>query len=413
MKKSAIQLAGIGMLALAGAARPALAKDGGGQPSGYRQTNLVADTAGAAAVTDPNLVNPWGLARGPSTPWWVADNGKGVATIYDQTGATQLAAVAIPNVPGVADPSPPTGAVFNGSATDFVVAAGQPAHFLFALATGGIAGWNAGPSAALLVNRGGSAVYTGLTIARLHDANVLYAANFAGGSVDVFDAAFHPVALAAGAFADPSLPANFAPFNVQALGGDLVVTFAARQPNSAFEAHGPGQGAVEIFSADGTRRLRLQQGAWFNAPWGVARAPEHFAGSGHPLLIGQFGGGQIASFDPGSGRFLGLLNASNGRPLAIDGIWALRFGNDAAAGPADTLFFTAGPQLGAHGLFGSLTAIGGDDHDAPGNAPGNGDDNDLGNDSDHGQGNGSGGGPGGAPGNSGPGGGMGGGPGQH
>src|SRR5579885_1626528 len=159
----------------------------------YQQTNLVSDVPGLAAMTDPHLVNAWGLSRSATSPWWVADNGTGLSTLYDGAGNIQSLVVTIPNVPGVTDPSAPTGTVFNGSTTDFLVAPGKPAHFLFDTEEGTISAWNSGTAAVLMVNNSATAVYKGLTLATNGTANLLYAANFKAGTVDVFDGTFAPV----------------------------------------------------------------------------------------------------------------------------------------------------------------------------------------------------------------------------
>jgi uncharacterized protein (TIGR03118 family) len=347
--------AAAGTLLGLGAAAPLAAEDG--PPQHYQQTNLVSDLAGTAKFTDPHLVNPWGLSASPRSPWWVSDNGTGLSTLYAGTGAIQSLVVTIPALPGSTDPAAPTGTVFNGVATDFLVGPGQPAHFLFATEEGTIAGWNSGTSAVLKVNRSGSAVYKGLSLAMHNGAQLLYAANFQAGAVDVFDATFAPVNLGADAFRDPRLPANYAPFNVQAIGGALYVTFAQREAGSIDEVHGPGKGFVDVFTTGGVLQQRLQWGAWFNAPWGVAVAPADFGGFSGMVLVGQFGSGKIAAFDPVSGEFRGMVRGAHGQTLMIDGLWALMFGNGASAGPTNVLFFTAGTDDEAHGTFGTITPL--------------------------------------------------------
>ena len=322
----------------------------------YQQTDLVSDQAGVAAVTDPNLVNPWGLVASPTSPWWVSDNGTGLSTLYNGTGAIQSLVVTIPNPPGVADPSPPTGIVFNSS-TDFAVAAGKPAHFLFATEEGTIVGWNSGTSGVVVVNNSSTAVYKGLGIGQIAGANVLYAANFTAHRIDVFDATFKPMVLASSAFRDDRIPADYGPFSVQTIGGSVYVAFARTEAGSIDEVDGPGKGFVDIFSPDGSLQQRLEWGAWFNAPWGIAIAPSGFGKFSGMILVGQFGSGKIAAFDPSNGRYRGLLRAAKGKSLQIDGLWALAFGNGASAGPTTTLYFTAGPDNEAHGLFGTITPL--------------------------------------------------------
>jgi uncharacterized protein (TIGR03118 family) len=323
----------------------------------YQETDLVSDQSGVAPVTDPHLVNPWGLVASATSPWWISDNGTGLSTLYNGTGAIQSLVVTVPNVPGATDPAAPTGIVVSSVATDFLVGTSQPAHFIFATEDGTISGWNSGSSAVLMVNNSATAVYKGLALAQNGGANFLYAANFKAGSVDVFDNAFKPVKLAASAFKDPRLPNNYAPFNVQSVGGSLYVAFAETQAGSIDEVHGPGKGFVDVFSPAGVLQKRLRWGSWFNAPWGVALAPAGFGRFSNMILVGQFGSGKIAAFDPNSGEFLGMVRATHGRALIIDGLWALSFGNGAGSGPVNTLYFTAGPDDEAHGLFGTITPI--------------------------------------------------------
>jgi len=193
----------------------------------FQQTNLVSDVPGMAATTDPNLVNPWGLARSSSSPWWVADNGTGVSTLYNGSGAIVPLVVTIPVPPGGTPPSAPTGTVFNGGSDFF----GD--RFIFVTEEGTISGWSSGTSALLRVNQAGSAIYKGVALAQNNGANFLYAANFFAGTVEVFDKNYMPVTLAAGAFADPLLPEGFAPFNVQNVNGQLFVAYAKQDEDKA------------------------------------------------------------------------------------------------------------------------------------------------------------------------------------
>jgi len=310
-----------------------------------------------AAATDPHLVNPWGLSVSATGPWWVADNGTGLSTLYNGIGTVQALVVTVPNVSGVTDPSAPTGTVFNGTPTDFLVAPGKPSRFLFSTEGGTIAGWNSGTTAVQMVNKSGTAVYKGLALAQIAGVNHLYAANFMAGTVDVFDRTFAPVTLSAWAFHDPHLPHGYAPFNVQNIGGSVYVTYAKKEAGSIDELQGPGRGFVSVFASDGTFQKRLQHGAWFNAPWGVAVAPANFGPFSNMILVGQFGSGRIAAFDPVNGKFHGFLRDDHHRPIKIDGLWAIAFGNGANAGPLNTLYFAAGIDDEAHGLFGTLTAV--------------------------------------------------------
>ncbi len=358
----------------------------------YTQTNLVSNAAGVAPVTDPQLINPWGISRGSGSPWWVSDNATGFSTLYNGAGAKQSLIVTIPP----ADPNnkktptgTPTGTIANGSQTDFLLAPAKPALFLFSTIDGTIAGWNPGVAATVAVTvfkAADGSSYTGLTSAFIDGNRFLYAANFIKGRVDVFDNAFHPVDLSKehlnenssdrdghsseNSFVDENLPRDYVPFNVQAIGNDVVVTYALHQEGAQFETDGPGLGFVDIFSSSGRLLQRLEHGDWLNAPWGVALAPLDFGRFSHDLLIGQFAGagdtqssGFIAAYDMATGKFEGLLQDASGKPIAINGIWALSPGNvspsnsDPAAAPAAEVYFTAGPNHGSGGLLGYLTAV--------------------------------------------------------
>jgi uncharacterized protein (TIGR03118 family) len=328
-----------------------------GPPQHYEQTNLVSDIPGLAPITDTRLANPWGLARSATSPWWVADNGTGLSTLYNGVGAIQGLVVTVPAAPGATAPSAPTGIIFNTAAADFLVAPGQPARFIFATLNGTISAWNSGATAVQKVPNTTGSAYTGLTNGSNNGANFLYAANFAQGRIDVFDRTYGPVALNPDAFTDPEVPSSFVPFNVQNIGGLLYVTYSKNNPSSIDRSHGPGKGYVSVFNTAGVLQRRLEWGAWFNAPWGVVQAPADFGGFSGMILVGQFGSGTIAAFDPVSGEFRGLMRESNGRTMAIEKLWALSFGNGAAAGPSNVLYFTAGIEDEAHGLFGTLTPL--------------------------------------------------------
>jgi uncharacterized protein (TIGR03118 family) len=356
----------------------------------YTQTNLVSNESGVAPVTDPQLINPWGISRGAGTPWWVSDERTGLSTLYNGAGAKESLIVRIPP----ADPNntktptgTPTGTIFNGSQTDFLLAPGKPALFLFSTNDGTIAGWNPGVTATLaatVVTTTDGSSYTGLTSAFINGKPFLYAANFNKGRVDVFDNAFRPIKptgepsdagdddnrSSENSFVDENLPRGYVPFNVQAIGNDIVVTYALHVEGARFETDGPGLGFVDIYSSTGRLLRRLEHGDWLNAPWGVTLAPLDFGRFSHDLLIGQFAGGGetqssgfIAAYDLATGKFDGLLQDASGKPLTINGIWALSAGNvspnnsDAAAAPARQIYFTAGPNHGSGGLLGYLTSV--------------------------------------------------------
>jgi uncharacterized protein (TIGR03118 family) len=326
---------------------------------------------------DAQLQNAWGLTRGPGTPWWVADNKTGVSTIYNGAGTKNSMVVTIP-VPMGAGPSAPTGVVFNGT-SDFQLPNGMPARFIFVTEDGTIAGWNGGTTAVLINpnNPVKDAVYKGCTIGELNGKHYLYVANFHSGEIEVYDATFHRVTLKPNSFTDddndddggrgPAFKGskrNFAPFNVQAIGTNIYVAYAMQDQDKEDDVPGPGLGFVTVFDTAGRRLARLQHGSWFNAPWGLAMAPGEFGEFSHALLVGMFGSGQIAAFNPIDGSFLGLMKVPidsthpNDSVLSIPGLWALGFGaGNTNSGPYNTLFFTAGPNDENDGRFGTLVPI--------------------------------------------------------
>lgn len=325
----------------------------------YKQTNLISDVAGVAPTTDTNLVNPWGLSRSATSPWWVADNGNGLSTLNDGAGAKLALVVTIPSAAGGTVWGSPTGTVANSSA-DFALAAGQPARFLFVTEDGTVSGWNPttdATHAVIKVNNSGKAVYKGMTLGQRAGANFIYAANFHAGTIDLFDKNFAPVTLPAGAFVDPRVPKGYAPFNVESLGGKIAVAYAKQDKAMIDHVDGPGRGFVTLFDTDGKLLLRLRSGHWMNAPWGLALAPADFGKFSNSILVGQFGSGHIVAFDPVTGKIRGWLRGEGRRPLSIDGLWALSFGNGAGAGPVNTLYFTAGIKDQTHGLLGTITPI--------------------------------------------------------
>jgi uncharacterized protein (TIGR03118 family) len=333
----------------------------------YTQTNLVSDLPGMAAATDPNLVNPWGISRSSGSPWWVSDNGMGVATLYLGTGAAVPLVVTIPpSSVNKGQMGTPTGQIFNGT-TGFKLSNGNPALFIFATEDGTVSAWNPGQmtTAAIKVDAKGASVFKGLAIATLDNPIVgptyfLYAADFRKGQVAVWDSSFNKISLGPIAFKDPLVPAGFAPFNIQNIGGDLYVAFAKQDSAKHDEVDGAGLGFVDVFTPAGQLIRRLDHGTWFNAPWGITQAPTDFGAYSHDLLIGQFGSGQILVFDPVTGHFLGRLRDAKNAPIAIKGLWGINFGSGvsaASSAPASTLFFAAGIDDEAHGLFGTITPV--------------------------------------------------------
>jgi uncharacterized protein (TIGR03118 family) len=323
-----------------------------------------------AAMTDANLVNAWGLTRSSTSPWWVANNGTGTSALYDAGGIARSLVVTIPSAT-TGSTGVPTGTVYNGT-TDFQLTPNNPARFLFVTEDGTISGWNPAVDAthALIKVSDPGAVYKGATIATMGGSHFLYVADFSKRRIDVFDGSFQKVSLADGhkgdghsqddddrPFGDERLPRGFGPFNVQNIGGDLYVSFAKLDSAMHDEVPGPGMGYVDVFSPSGHLLHRLQHGPWLNAPWGLVLAPGDFGAFSHNVLVGQFGSGQIAAFDGANGAFLGMARDTSDATLTIDGLWALSFGNDAGAGPATTLYFSAGPGDESHGLFGTLKPV--------------------------------------------------------
>jgi uncharacterized protein (TIGR03118 family) len=314
---------------------------------------------------DPNLVNAWGMSRASTSPWWIADNGTGLSTLYNAVGAAQGLVVTIPPGKDQESPSAPTGTVFNAFNGFFEVAPGQHAIFLFSTENGTIAGWNPNVNPTVAVtkvdNSASGAIYKGLAIGMTAGgAARIYATNFASGQVEVYDGKFHRVNRNA-AFTDSRLPANYVPFGIQNVGGNIVVTFAKRLPGETDELHGAGLGFVDVFDLNGNLLLRLQHNQTMNAPWGIAQAPGDFGTLSHRLLIGNFGDGTILSYNPVSGKLQGTLLDAGGAPIAIDGLWALSFGGgNANSGLFNDLYFTAGPNEESEGLLGTLTPVGTD-----------------------------------------------------
>jgi uncharacterized protein (TIGR03118 family) len=335
----------------------------------YRQTTLVANLPGVAPTTDAHLRNAWGLVASPTSPWWVADNGTGVATLYDGAGQPAPAGaplvVTIPPLAGspAGTTAAPTGLVFNGTAA-FVVTAGGlsgASRFIFATEDGTIAGWSPvvdRTQAILAVDHApAGAVYKGLALASTAAGPCLYATNFHAGTIDVFNTQFQQIT-PAGSFADPQLPTGYAPFGISASAGQLYVTYALQDAARHDDVAGPGHGFIDVFDADGHLLRRVATRGPLNSPWGLALAPGDFGAFSGALLVGNFGNGRINAYDPQSGAVLGPLHNEQGGPLTIDGLWSLAFGNGASAGPRTTLFFTAGPNDEADGRFGAIVPRG-------------------------------------------------------
>jgi len=331
-----------------------------GPPGGaYTMTPLVSDIPGIAPLTDPELVNAWGLARSDTSPWWVADNGPdptmSKSTVYTG-GGTKLLSV---NVLGG-----PTGAVA-GVAGNFPIGteadptALASAKFIFATENGDLRAWQAGSTALVAPATGiaTDAKFKGLAIAQPTPGNpLLYAADFHNAQVDVFNGAWQNVT-PPGSFVDPSVPDGYAPFGIQTIGSDVFVTYGKQDADAQDEVDAQGLGFVDEYDLQGNLVARVAQHGQLDAPWGLAMAPASFGRFGGDLLVGNFGDGQINAYAEGNGGWhhVGTLRSSAGGKLVIDRLWALEFGNAGANGDPNTLFFTAGPNDESDGLFGTIT----------------------------------------------------------
>ena len=318
------------------------------ESNSYRVTPLVSDQAGVAPTTDPQLVNAWGLTSSATSPWWVSDNETDLSTLYNGAGAKQGLVV---NVAGG-----PTGAVFNPT-TAFLLPGGSKALFIFDSEDGAIRAWNGAQGTTAIVtvpSMGG--IYKGLAIANTAAGPRLYAADFHNARIDVFDGSFGLVPNSG--FEDPSLPAGYAPFNVQTIGDRVFVSYAKQDADAEDEVAGQGLGFVDAYDLAGNLLGRVAQRGQLNAPWGLAQAPASWGRFGGDLLVGNFGDGHVNAYEElGNGHFehRGELRDANGGKLTIDGLWALQFAQGGNNGTAGTLYFTAGPDDETHGLFGTIT----------------------------------------------------------
>lgn len=367
------------------------ADDASNQPNRYVVTKLTSDISGVAANTDPVLQNSWGVTFTPAaSPFWIADNATGCSTLYDGDGTIVPLQVKIPLPGGVIPltacqhvnpanpptptPAAPTGIVWNPTtnpSTAFLVPGTQlPASFIWATEDGTISAWTGGlqnlspplpaDNAVLAVdnsnvpNSSNGAVYKGVVFGINPNGVFLFATNFRAGTVDVFDHNYNPVTTDGG-FADPRIPANFAPFGIENIGGNLFVTYAMQNPQKHDDVAGPGNGFVDVFDTDGHLLRRFASRGPLNSPWGVARASFAFGRFSGLILVGNFGNGKINVFSS-QGEFIDELDRPDGKPLVIDGLWKLTLGGGAKSS-SDTLYFTAGPNGETDGLFGTITPV--------------------------------------------------------
>ncbi|HEY2188977.1 MAG TPA: TIGR03118 family protein [Caldimonas sp.] len=318
-------------------------------------TNLVTDdqTAHTAQITDPGLVNAWGISYPPTGPFWVSANGNGTAELFNVNPTTQATTalslkVTLPDIPvtGQAFNSASASGAFNGD------------NFLFVSENGTIAGWRGGlgTTAETLQTGIDANVYKGTAFATQSGNSYLYSANFRNGTIDILKGQSGELPLT-GNFTDPNLPAGYAPFNIQNLGGTMYVTYAVQDAMKHDEVAGAGLGIIDSYDLQGNLIARVASAGKLDAPWGLAIAPSSFGVLAGALLVGNFGDGRISAFNASTHTFLGQLAASDGTPLSIDGLWALAPGNDGSAGSSARLYFSAGPDGESHGLFGVLTPV--------------------------------------------------------
>ena len=334
-----------------GVALVLVAPSGAAKPTPFTVTPLVSDQPGVAPGTDPDLVNAWGLVSGPTTPWWVNDNGTGLSTLYrGSDGLKQGLKVTVAGGP--------TGVVFN-STSGFLLPGGLKASFLFDGEDGIVRAWNnaQGTTAIVVANRADGAVYKGLALANTPSGPRLFAADFHNRRIDVFDTTFTLVPNSG--FTDPSLPKRFAPFNVQVIGSRVFVAYAKQDEEGEDEAPGQGRGFVDVYDLSGNLLGGIDGHGQLNAPWGMALAPASFPNFAGDLLVGNFGDGFINAYKEDSPNHFvhdGKIRGADNRPLAIDGLWALQFGQGGNNAPAGTLFLTAGPDGEHQGLLGQVNA---------------------------------------------------------
>ena len=316
----------------------------------YEQVNLVSDTMGyGAAIIDPSLVNAWGIAEAPSGPIWISANGTGLSPIYNKSGMTLRPPVTIPSAVADGGGGTPSGIVFNGTTNFMIPGTTTLSHFIFSSEDGIISAWGGGNAAVKVADRSAwGAVYKGLAMA-WNGANFLYATNFRDRQIDVFDSSFNYVT--SKGFNDPFIPNDFGPFNIRNIGGKLYVTYAKlKAPDDMDDQAGQGNGFVDVFWPNGDFIKRFATRGVLNSPWGIAQVPASFAKIDNAILIGNFGDGRINIFSS-DGALLGQLQ-KNGKPLKIDGLWALE--SNVPATDSTQVYFTAGPADESHGLFGYL-----------------------------------------------------------
>jgi uncharacterized protein (TIGR03118 family) len=327
----------------------------------FRLTRLVSDGSVPADFTDTNLKNPWGISfNSAANVVWIADNDTGVSSVYNPDGSAAqtgfYSTIVIPSATGSGTGSP-TGQVTNTSSGFVVSSGGQSgaADYIWATEDGTIAAWNPNVNpldATTMVNDSASnAKFFGLAQESVHGTQYLYTADLHNDKIDVFNSSFGVVKFKNG-FSDSKIPTGYAPWNVQAIGDEVVVTYAKQNSGGTFATTGKGFGYVDIFSPKGVLMDRLASNGNLNAPWGVAQAPAAFGSLAGDLLVGNFGDGRVLAYNPTTNKYAGALVNTHDESIKLPGLWGLTFGDDAAT--ADTLFFTQGPTK-TTGVFGTLT----------------------------------------------------------
>jgi uncharacterized protein (TIGR03118 family) len=324
------------------------------QTNSFKQTNLVSDTPGLAANTDPKLINPWGIAYIPGQAFWIADNNSGFSTLYNQAGVN-AGNFAVPAPPGDGNPATPTGIVANVAGTGFNVN-GRPAVFIFDSEDGTISAWNGvDPVTTMVDNSVAGAVYKGLALVNLgQGGSFLLAANFNSGKVDVFDTNFRTAHLT-GDLTDPQIPNTYAPFGIHIVNHEIFITYALQDQAKHDPVHQAGAGYVDIFDLNGGFMSRLASQGNLNAPWGVVIPPAGFGPFAGKVLVGEFGNGVIDVYDLGTGNLVDQMKDSTGAVITNASLWDMVFGGGGSSGDPNTLYITAGLANEQHGLFAAIT----------------------------------------------------------
>jgi len=319
------------------------------QTGAYAQTNIISDGAVPATQTNPLLINPWGVSIGPQL--WIDSTGSGYSLV-DEANGSQAFTVVVPPAQSTSTHGTPAGTVYNTDSSVFPMTGGY-ALFLFGTLDGTIAGWNTTtPEAVTIVNNSAkSASYTDIAVATNANGTYLLAANFAAGTVDVFDSSFAPAQLTGG-FSDPAIPKGYSPFGIHALNGMVFVTYAEVNAQGR-ETVGAGLGYVDAFDTEGNLLHQAISQGNLNAPWGMALAPAGFGSLGGDLLVGNFGDGVINAYDPNTFALKGQVTDASGNPIANPGLWEIFFGVNGVGDP-NTLYFAAGINNEKDGLFGSI-----------------------------------------------------------